>query len=148
MLLWDCACEQSYLCINSLYMFSERLSNKAAHLPYLSGYKTSFVPLEWLQITKLVLWNFAIIPILPFLNNFKDLDPSCKTDLDLWNCFGRKQKTPSYNRRNTVAIMGRMMIICYEVIYLIRILGMHVRDNNYLIAESMFYIVKVINNRF
>ena len=45
-------------------------------LPYLSSYKTVFVPLEWLQITKSVLWNFAIIPILPFLNNPKDLDPS------------------------------------------------------------------------
>ena len=29
--------------------------------------------------------NFAIIPILPFLNNPKDLDPSCKMDLDLWD---------------------------------------------------------------
>ena len=50
-----------------------------------------FVPLEWLQITKLVLWNFAIIPILPFLNNSKDLDPSFKMDLDLWDCFERKK---------------------------------------------------------
>ena len=37
----------------------------------------------------------------PFLNSPKDLDPSYKMDLDLWDCFGRK-KTPSYNRRNTV----------------------------------------------
>ena len=28
--------------------------------------------------------------MLPFLNNPKDLDPSYKTDLDLWDCFGRK----------------------------------------------------------
>ena len=37
--------------------------------------------------------KFAIIPILPFLNNPKDLDPSyiCKMDLDLWDCFGRKK---------------------------------------------------------
>ena len=34
---------------------------------------------------------FAIIPILPFLNNPKDLDPSYKMDLDLWDCFGRKK---------------------------------------------------------
>ena len=27
---------------------------------------------------------------LPFLNNPKDLDPSYKTDLDLWDCFERK----------------------------------------------------------
>ena len=24
-----------------------------------------------------------------FQNNLKDLDPSCKTDLDLWDCLGR-----------------------------------------------------------
>ena len=34
--------------------------------------------------------KFAIIPILPFLNSPNDLDPSLKTDLDLWDCFGRK----------------------------------------------------------
>ena len=27
----------------------------------------------------------------PFLNNTKDLDPSYKTDLDLWCCFGSKK---------------------------------------------------------
>ena len=32
-----------------------------------------------------------IIPNKPFLNNPKDLDPSCKMDLDLWDCFGRKK---------------------------------------------------------
>ena len=35
--------------------------------------------------------KFPIIPILPFLNNPKDLDPSYKTDLDLRDCFGRKK---------------------------------------------------------
>ena len=64
--------------------------------------RPGFVPIEWLQISISVLWNFAIRPNLPFLNNPKDLDPSYKTDLDLWDCFGRK-KTPSHNRRNTVA---------------------------------------------
>ena len=39
--------------------------------------------------------------MLPFLNNPKDLDPSYKTDLDFWDCFG-SNKNPSYNRRNTV----------------------------------------------
>ena len=29
--------------------------------------------------------------VLPFQNNLKDLDPSYKTDLDLWDCFGRKK---------------------------------------------------------
>ena len=53
--------------------------------------RRGFVPIEWLQITKSVLWNFDKIPILPFLNNPKDLDPSYKTDIDLWDCFGRKK---------------------------------------------------------
>ena len=26
----------------------------------------------------------------PFQNNLKDLDPPCKTDLDLWSCFGEE----------------------------------------------------------
>ena len=42
-------------------------------------------------ITKSVLRNFVIIQILPFLNNPKDLDPSCKMDLDFWDCFGRNE---------------------------------------------------------
>ena len=46
--------------------------------------------------------KFAIIQVLSFLNNPKDLDPSYKTDLDFWDCLGRI-KTRSYNRRNTVA---------------------------------------------
>ena len=41
------------------------------------------------------------IPVLPFLNNPKDLDPSYKMDLDFWDCLRRK-KLPSYNRRNMV----------------------------------------------
>ena len=32
--------------------------------------------------------------------NPQNPDLSYKTDLDLWNCFGRK-KTPSYSLRNT-----------------------------------------------
>ena len=35
--------------------------------------------------------KFAIIRVLPFLNNPKGLDPSYKTDLDFWDCFGRKK---------------------------------------------------------
>ena len=35
-----------------------------------------FHTLQWLQITKSVLWNFAIKQVLPFLNNPKDLDLS------------------------------------------------------------------------
>ena len=41
-----------------------------------------FPSLEWQQITKSVLWNFAIRQILSFLNSPKDLDLSYKTDLD------------------------------------------------------------------
>ena len=44
-----------------------------------------FPSLEWLQITKSVIWNFAVIQILPFLNDPKDLDPSYKMDLDFWD---------------------------------------------------------------
>ena len=49
-----------------------------------------------------------MIRILPFINNLKDLDPSYKMDLDFWDCFGRG-KTPSYNRRNTVAIIENLV---------------------------------------
>ena len=37
-------------------------------VPYFFGYKTEF---------------------FSFKNNPKDLDPSCKMDLDLWDCLGR-----------------------------------------------------------
>ena len=75
--------------------------------------RQGFVPLEQLQITKSVLWNFAVIPVLPFLNNPKDLDLSYKTDLDLWDCFGWK-KTPSFNRRNTVGLNRKVdaRVVC------------------------------------
>ena len=32
----------------------------------------------------------AIKQGFPYQNNFKDLDLSYKTDLDIWNCFGRE----------------------------------------------------------
>ena len=40
----------------------------STELPYFFGYKTEF---------------------FSFQNNPKDLDPSCKMDLDLWDCLGR-----------------------------------------------------------
>ena len=46
-----------------------------------SAIKRGF-PLEWVQITEPVPWNFAIIQVLAFLNSPKDLDLSYKTDLD------------------------------------------------------------------
>ena len=42
-------------------------TEEAVSLPYFFGYKTVF----------------------SFQNNPKDLDPSCKMDLDLWDCLGR-----------------------------------------------------------
>ena len=40
-------------------------------LPYFFGYKTEFFPSK---------------------NNPKNLDPSCKMDLDLWDCLGRVKR--------------------------------------------------------
>ena len=37
------------------------------------------------------------------LDNPKDLDPSYKTDLDIWDYSGSK-KMPSYNQRNTLPV--------------------------------------------
>ena len=55
-------------------------------------YHGIFPSTEWLQITKSVLWVFfAIKRAVPCRNNPKDLDPSYKTDLDSWDCFGRKK---------------------------------------------------------
>ena len=56
-----------------------------------SAIRQGFLSLEWLQITKSVLWKFAIIQVLPFLNNPKDLDPSYQKNLDFWDCFGRNK---------------------------------------------------------
>ena len=44
-----------------------------------------------------------MIRVLPFINNPKDLDLTYKTDLDFWDCFGRKI-SPTYKRRNMVGI--------------------------------------------
>ena len=33
--------------------------------------------------------SLVIRQIFSFQNNPKDLDPSCKMDLDLWDCLGR-----------------------------------------------------------
>ena len=69
-------------------------------------YDGVFPFLEWLQKTKSVLWNFTIIPVLPFLNNPKDLDLSYKkTDLDFWDCFGGN-KALSYNLWIRVFLMN------------------------------------------
>ena len=36
-------------------------------------------------------WFTVLLRVFPFQNNFKELYPSCKTNLDLWDCFGRKK---------------------------------------------------------
>ena len=49
-------------------LISEILNMILKRLPYFFGYKTGF---------------------FSFQNNPKVLDPSCKTDLELWHCLGR-----------------------------------------------------------
>ena len=53
--------------------------------------RQGFLLLEWLQITKSALCNFAIIRVLPFPKNPQNLDPSYMMDLDIWDCFERKE---------------------------------------------------------
>ena len=83
---------------------NKQVSLKPTHKVYqiYSAIRQGFPSLEKGQIIKSVLCNFAVIRVLPFLDNPKDLDPSYKTDLDFWDCLGRK-KTPSYKRRNMVS---------------------------------------------
>ena len=59
----------------SIYAFSKGMEiliifwfSTNIQLPYFFGYKTEY---------------------FSFQNNPKDLDPSCKMDLDLWDCLGR-----------------------------------------------------------
>ena len=65
--------------------------SEVAYLIYLT-IRQVFPSLEWLQVTKSVLWNFAIIKVLPFLNNSKDLESSYMMDLNFLDCFVRKTK--------------------------------------------------------
>ena len=55
-------------CISIHSIIVVYLVNLVFGVPYFFGYKTEF---------------------FPFQNNPKDLDPSCKMDLDLWDCLGR-----------------------------------------------------------
>ena len=36
-------------------------------------------------------YHVVFLQVLPFLNNPTDLDPSYKTDIDFWDCFGTKK---------------------------------------------------------
>ena len=76
-------------------------TNKFFHFPLLDFENVYMGTLPCFSIIGLSNILFTQISPIPFLNNPKDLDPSYKTDLDLWDCFGRK-KTLSYNQRNTV----------------------------------------------
>ena len=43
------------------------------------------------QISPLKFCYTVICNFFPFQNNPKDLDPSYKTDLDFWDCFGKEK---------------------------------------------------------
>ena len=60
--------------------------------------------LECLPVTKSVLCNLAVIRVLPFLTNPKDLDLSYRMDLDFY--------TPSIYAEGYVAFTFPFMFIC------------------------------------
>ena len=66
--------------------------------------------------------QFCCNTSLPFLNNPKCLDLSYKTDLNFWNCFGRKI-TQSYDRRNMVDICwySEQPIFCISTLCSMRV---------------------------
>ena len=97
--VWESQLANDFLILNLQASSAESDSNQ--NIPYLFGYKTGFsLSRMSTKIIKSVLFNFAVIQVLPFLNNPKHLDPSYKLDLDFWDCFGRKKT--SYKRRNMV----------------------------------------------
>ena len=59
-------------------------------LPYLFDYKRGFPRSTNNLINSM---HFAIIQVLPFLKNPKDMDLSYKMDLDFWDCFGREKNS-------------------------------------------------------
>ena len=96
-----------------------------------SAIRRGFPYLDWLQITKPVLWNVAVIRLLLFPNSLKDLDPSFKMDLDFWDCFGSK-KTPSYNRRNIFKLFS-CLIGCISFCYwYLKLPHKHLSENRWL----------------
>ena len=53
-----------------------------------------YVKVGEIYLLNLLSWQYRISLVIrreffSFQNNPKDLDPSCKTDLDLWYCLGR-----------------------------------------------------------
>ena len=97
--------EPHYRCQwSSVIEKSVDLDQTASEYSIYPAIRRFFFSLEWLQMTKSVMWNFAINQVLPFRNNPKDLDPSYKRDLDFWNCFGSKKRNSSCNQRNKVTV--------------------------------------------
>ena len=76
-------------------------TNMSHNYPIYSAIRRGFPLSRMSTNNKISPLQFCCNTSLPILNNPKCLDLSYKTDLDFWNCFGRKI-TPSYNRRNTV----------------------------------------------
>ena len=65
---------------------------KKCILPYLFGYKMGLSQSRMSTNNQISPMQFCFkYGFLPFLNNSKYLDPSDKTDLDFWDCFGRKK---------------------------------------------------------
>ena len=63
--------------------------------------------------------KIALIQVLPFLNNSKDLDPSYKMDLDFWDYFERKKlcfisKEIQYVASTTVPADAESIIISFS----------------------------------
>ena len=84
-------CSEIPITLQKRYGSNTTFTKMSLHLPIYSAKRRGFPSLERVQILRSVLCNFAVIRVLPFLNNPKDLDPSYKTDLEFWDCFGRKK---------------------------------------------------------
>ena len=74
-----------------LYLFDAVLHCKTKFRFYNNYFLSPSLFIPYLSGNKSVLWNFAIIRVLSFPNNPKDLDPFYKMDLDFGDCFGRKK---------------------------------------------------------
>ena len=90
-LKFHCMCFKSYKWLIPVHSLECQEFIKNCSYRIYSAIRRAFLSLESLQITKSVLSNFALIQVLLFLNNPKDLDPSSQTDLDFWDCFGRNK---------------------------------------------------------
>ena len=76
--------------IDSMFLTDLSMPRDIVRLTYLFGYKTFFFFSSMTTISRSFLRNFAKVCVLSISNNSKDLDPSDKTDLAFWDCFGRK----------------------------------------------------------